>query len=221
MTTQENNSNENLDASIAPLIRHMQDERKATCEVLRSATDAEIQEMTVALEAQKAAFSKSAKSELVELRKESNNAVVLPARRKSDMALSRETGVAIEDMLDLCTKKLESIASSSEFTPVLEAFIREVVACAQELFVDEPVEGTLHVAPSDVSACQSLCKKNGWDFNVQPDDTVWGGLVFHSSNERHLIRNTFSSRMEKQEPELRALAMDRIKQARNKSGSRK
>jgi vacuolar-type H+-ATPase subunit E/Vma4 len=214
-----NNSNDSLDTGIAPLIRHMQEQRKAQCEALRSATDDEVQKITAALDLEKAAFSKSAGAEQVELRKEANNSVVLPAKRKSDMALSRETGVAIEDMLDLCTKKLKSIAASSEFTPVLEAFIREVVACAQDLFVDAPVEGTLHVSPADVSACQALCKKNGWGFDVQADDTVWGGLVFHSSNERHLIRNTFSSRMEKQEQELRALALDRINQALTKSGS--
>jgi len=103
----------------------------------------------------------------------------------------------VREVLARLREHLTGLRSLDFYPAVLEALAGE----ARELL---PGACVVRADRRDAALARDLCGRMGWDVQVDPSLSTWGGLEAESADGR-LVRNTVEERLRCAEPELRRL----------------
>lgn len=199
----------------APLVRYLGEEGHRRRAALKKQADTEIESIRSEAKKGREDALAACRAEFVSQKDEIESYVLGGVKSEAEAAVLRQMGQTVEQIMATCRDRLQQIAETRAFEPILETLIIEAAQCARDMPRPEADDklGEILVAPGNADLCRAIVRKHALQLIVKEAPSVWGGVEILVAGTSYRIRNSFPSRMEKLGSSMRETAAQRLRSA--------
>lgn len=207
-------------ASLTQLVEHIKQAGELRRQALRNDALAEVDQLEQELATKVERLQADGRTAFATLKQETNTMILGQATRDAGALLMRRLAAVTDEQMAICHDRLELLAKGPQATAITKSLLREALEhTAAMRRPDADFVLRVRTAEAHVELCCETIKADGVDAPVVADPAIQCGVEIDLLSNQCVVRNTLASRLERLEPNLRDLLLERLEAAMTNGGA--